>query len=278
MKVITSDDETILYRCDSCGDQYRVGILAEIPTCNNPHCPDRVKTTRPKIDGKITLDCPCGYRTIFTTLTSDMEKVREFCERQLCVECHNKSQLNHFTIYRICPQCNSHDEYSLYDVRCTNCEGNITNDSVSKPTNPKDALGSNKIPIHLWPETATVLGAMAFLYGAVNYGRSNYRAIGVRASIYYDAAKRHLNKWFEGETTDSDSGLPHLAHALACIAIIVDAEACDNLNDDRMIAGGYAKMVEEMTPHVARIKEQFKDKHPKHYTIKDNDGTDGESI
>lgn len=140
----------------------------------------------------------------------------------------------------------------------------------SKHTNPKDAIGSDKLPLHLWPETASILGCLALLDGALKYGRSNFRAIGVRSSIYYDACRRHLTKWFEGEDTDPDSGLPHLSHALACLAILVDAIACDKLNDDRMCKGGTLKMLAQMTPHVKRLKELYKDRNPHHYTIKDN--------
>ena len=138
-----------------------------------------------------------------------------------------------------------------------------------KPTNPKEALGSNKLPLHLWPETATVLGALGCLDGALKYGRSNWRACGVRASIYYDAARRHINAWFEGEDTDPDSGLPHAAHALACLAIVVDAEAAGRLTDDRMVAGGYRVLVDKMTPHVARLKALRAEERPHHYTIAD---------
>lgn len=131
-------------------------------------------------------------------------------------------------------------------------------------------IGSDKLPLHLWPETATALGAMALLDGALKYGRSNFRAIGVRSSIYYDAAKRHLNKWFEGEDTDPDSGLPHLAHALASIAILVDAKAADVLEDDRMYPGGYLKLVDELTPEVARLKKLHAERKPKHWTTRDD--------
>lgn len=137
----------------------------------------------------------------------------------------------------------------------------------SKPTNPKDAIGSDKVPMHLWPETATVLGAMALLDGALKYGRSNFRAIGVRSSIYYDAAKRHLNKYFEGQDIDPDSGLPHLAHALASIAILIDATAAGVVTDDRMYPGGYARTIDAMTPHVKRLKDKYADRAPKHWTV-----------
>ena len=145
---------------------------------------------------------------------------------------------------------------------------------ASKPSNPKDIVGSDKMPLHLWPTTASAMGCLAFLEGALKYGRSNFRAVGVRATIYYDAVMRHLMAWFEGEDNDPDSGLPHMSHALACIAIIVDSEACGKLNDDRMIAGGYRKLMTKLTPHVKRIKELHKDKNPKHYTIADSVVTD----
>jgi hypothetical protein len=145
----------------------------------------------------------------------------------------------------------------------------LTFGPVDKPTNPKDAIGSGKLPLHLWPTTATALGSLGLLDGMLKYGRSNYRAIGVRASIYYDAASRHLNAWFEGEECDPDSGLPHLAHALACLAIIVDAEAAGKLNDDRMAPGGYRTLLNRLTPHVARLKELHAGKAPRHYTIAD---------
>lgn len=133
--------------------------------------------------------------------------------------------------------------------------------------NPKDAIGSGKLPLHLWPETATIMGSLGLLEGMLKYGRSNWRASPVRASIYVDACKRHLNAWFEGEDCAPDSGLPHLAHALACLAILVDAQAAGSLADDRMYPGGYHRLVEEMTPHVDRIKAIHSDKDPKHYVI-----------
>ena len=142
-------------------------------------------------------------------------------------------------------------------------------------SNPKDLIGSDKLPLHLWPETATVLGSLGLLDGMLKYGRTNWRAVGVRASIYADALRRHLNRWFEGQDDDPDSGLPHFAHMLACIAILVDAEAKGNLTDDRQYPGGYIELVEEMTPHVKRLKEKYALNSPKHYTIIDKE-TDAE--
>lgn len=141
----------------------------------------------------------------------------------------------------------------------------------TKPTNPKDLIGTDKLPIHLWPTTATAYGCLGMLDGALKYGRSNYRAVGVRASIYVDAAKRHLDAWFEGEDDDPDSGLPHLAHALSCMAILVEASVKQNLNDDRMYPTRYRAMMAELTPHVRRLREKHAGlPQPFHYTIDDD--------
>jgi hypothetical protein len=113
------------------------------------------------------------------------------------------------------------------------------------------------------------MGSLGLLVGACQYGRANWRAAGVRVSIYIDACRRHLDAYFEGEDLDPDSGAPHLAHALACLAVLVDAGAAGKLTDDRAFTGGYRKLVTELTPHVERIKKKYEGKSPKHWTIAD---------
>jgi hypothetical protein len=139
----------------------------------------------------------------------------------------------------------------------------------TKPTNPKDIIGSSKLPLHLWPATASAMGCIGLLEGMLKYGRQNWRPSGVRASIYVDACKRHLDAWFEGEDHAPDSGVPHLANALACLAILVDAQAAGVLNDDRAYPGGYRSLVESLTPHVARLQALHAERSPKHWGIGD---------
>lgn len=144
-------------------------------------------------------------------------------------------------------------------------------DHSTKLTNPKDLVGSNKLPLHLWPTTATATGCLALLDGMLKYGRSNWREAGVRYSIYADAAIRHIQAAWEGEDVDPDSELPHEAHALACLAIIVDARAAGKLHDDRAYNGsGYRRLVDELTPHVNQLKEKHAERDPQHFTIADN--------
>lgn len=134
--------------------------------------------------------------------------------------------------------------------------------------NPKDTVGSTKLPLHLWPTAATAMGCIALLNGALKYGRNNWREVGVRASIYVDACQRHLAAWFEGEKEDEE-GVPHLGAALACLAILVDCEAAGKLIDDRQYPGGHRELMESLTPIVDRLRERHESKSPKHYTIGD---------
>ncbi len=102
-----------------------------------------------------------------------------------------------------------------------------------KPTNPKDRMATSRLDISLFPQTAIIYGAMGMTEGDSKYGGYNYRAAGVLASIYYAAAQRHLMKWFNGEEVDPKTKVPHLASALACTAILIDAVVCNMLKDDR---------------------------------------------
>lgn len=152
-------------------------------------------------------------------------------------------------------------------------------DTTLKQSNPKDAIGSDKIPYHLWPESATILGALGLLDGMLKYGRANWREAGVKFTIYYDALRRHVNALAEGEDYDPDSGLPHESHALACLAILVDAKANGKLIDDRQYnpTNGYRRWIERWTPFVKKLKDRHKDKNPKHWTIADHKSADASS-
>lgn len=144
----------------------------------------------------------------------------------------------------------------------------------SKPTNPKDAVGSDKLPLHLWPSSATAYGCIGLLNGMLKYGRTNWREAGIRATIYADAAQRHIDDWMSGEESDPDDGVHNLSAALACLAIIVDAMETGTLNDDREYRGtAWRSARAHMEPHVARLKRLHAARTPKHWSIADNKGS-----
>lgn len=136
-----------------------------------------------------------------------------------------------------------------------------------KPTNnPKDALGTAKAPLHLIPQTALVAASMAFLEGREKYGQYNWRITGVRASVYQAALLRHMAAWFDGEYIDPDSGLPHLWKAIACLAILIDADELDVLEDDRPPRAPTAELMDE-TKHMGEsIRARLADYDPFQYT------------
>lgn len=102
-----------------------------------------------------------------------------------------------------------------------------------KDSNPKDAIGSHKVPFGTVPAPVMAEVGLAMLEGALKYGRHNYRAIGVRSSVYYDAAMRHLTLWWEGQDIDPDSKLSHVTKAIAGLIVLRDAMMNEKLSDDR---------------------------------------------
>ncbi len=51
-------------------------------------------------------------------------------------------------------------------------------------------------------------------FGANKYARGSWRTVPNARERYLDAAMRHLLAHHAGETLDTESGLPHLHHAL----------------------------------------------------------------
>jgi hypothetical protein len=113
--------------------------------------------------------------------------------------------------------------------------------------NPKDRIGSTKPPLHLIPSGAEIPESLVMALGARKYGPFNWRWSKVKASIYIAAARRHLLQWFDGEDDDLESGVSHLAHARACLGILLDALATGNLIDDRPAGGAASELIEEYT-------------------------------
>lgn len=140
----------------------------------------------------------------------------------------------------------------------------------TKPTNPKDVIGSGKLPLELVPDTATAYMALSFLEGALKYGRFNWRIAGVRASIYAAAMRRHLNKWWNGEDADPKTEVHHLASVMACCAIILDAKLVGKLTDDRPPRAAMGALIASLEATAARLRETFAEHNPKQYTIADS--------
>lgn len=113
--------------------------------------------------------------------------------------------------------------------------------------NPKDLVAaSGKVPIGLVPPALMIETAPAMANGGGKYGPYNWREKDVNMTVYIDAAIRHLFACRDGEDVAEDSGVDHLSHASACLAIIFDARGIGKLRDDRPVAGPSAKLLNEL--------------------------------
>jgi hypothetical protein len=116
---------------------------------------------------------------------------------------------------------------------------------MNELTNPKDLIGITKVNLFTVPPASIVYEALAMQDGARKYGAYNWRTKKVVASIYIAAALRHIYKFLDGLDVDPESGLPELAHAKACLGILIDAKETGNLVDDRPAAGPTARLLEQ---------------------------------
>lgn len=141
---------------------------------------------------------------------------------------------------------------------------------MNKPSNPKDLVGSTRIPLSIVSAIAIAEESLAMVEGMLKYGKYNYRAIGVRTSVYLDACHRHLQKYQNGEDRDPTTGVHHLGSARACLGVILDSAAQGKLTDDRPPRSPeMSKLLDGLEDRVKHLQHLFKDKQPKHYTIED---------
>lgn len=137
-----------------------------------------------------------------------------------------------------------------------------------KPTNPKDTVGIKKAPMSTVSAAVMAEVGVAMMEGALKYGRHNYRGVGVRASVYYDATLRHMFAWWEGEDVDPDSGMSHITKAIASLTVLRDAMIQDKVEDDRPPRS--KNFYAELNERAGSLLDKYGAVNPHHYTIKDD--------
>jgi hypothetical protein len=86
--------------------------------------------------------------------------------------------------------------------------------------------------VELLPVDALLEAAKVFAYGAAKYEDWNW-AKGISWAQTYASVLRHLFAWQRGEDIDPESGLPHAAHALSQMMILVHFIETKTGEDDR---------------------------------------------
>lgn len=137
---------------------------------------------------------------------------------------------------------------------------------MNKPTNPKDIVSIAKAPMSCVSAAVLAEVGVAMLEGAAKYGRHNYRASGVRASVYYDATMRHLMAWWEGQDIDPDSGMSHITKAITSLVVLRDAMIQQMVEDDRPPRS--AEFYAALNDMAGAILKRHADKEVTHYTQK----------
>ena len=135
-----------------------------------------------------------------------------------------------------CPKCISNHRHGEDCVAYRQRLAGAQPTSTYADGNPKSVQGAKKYSLRYLPLPAAVAVNQALEDGAKKYGPANWRETGVAATVYEDAAKRHLDQFFDGGQDNAlDSGVHNLGHAMACLAIIIDAQWNKTLIDDRPI-------------------------------------------
>lgn len=93
----------------------------------------------------------------------------------------------------------------------------------ARATGRKDDLG--KLRYDLVPLLAEEQMVAVLTFGAKKYSPDGWRTVPNAKARYHAALRRHVAAWARGEKLDSESGLPHLAHALCCLAFLTELDA-----------------------------------------------------
>ena len=78
---------------------------------------------------------------------------------------------------------------------------------------------SGKLRYDLIPPECLQALAEVFTYGAIKYKDNSWQ--GIERERYVAALFRHLQAWRQGEKTDAESGLHHLAHAMTNVCFLL---------------------------------------------------------
>ena len=80
---------------------------------------------------------------------------------------------------------------------------------------------SSKRRYSLLPKGAVNSVVDVLEFGSKKYADNNWQKVPDAKTRYYDAAMRHLDAWLNGDLKDTETGLPHLAHAICCLMFLM---------------------------------------------------------
>lgn len=90
----------------------------------------------------------------------------------------------------------------------------------------------NKPEVHQVPTSLILAVAEVLKYGEKKYAKGNWKG-GFEWTIPYDCLMRHMMAWLNGQENDEESGLSHLYHAAANIAMLIEFKETHKELDNR---------------------------------------------
>jgi hypothetical protein len=104
--------------------------------------------------------------------------------------------------------------------------------NVVEPSVEAKKYDLGKPPMDLLDRTWLEEVSKVLAFGATKYGPHNWRS-GIEFSRLIAAALRHLHAFNDGENLDTESGLPHIAHASCCLMFLMNGYLTHLEKDDR---------------------------------------------
>lgn len=110
----------------------------------------------------------------------------------------------------------------------------LLNDQKESITSLKEFVKDGKVKsrMSLIPQEAIIKVADVFTHGAEKYNEYNFSK-GARTTTYIDASLRHINRYLLNENDDQESGLPHLAHAISNLLMLLDNDLIGTTIENR---------------------------------------------
>ncbi len=121
--------------------------------------------------------------------------------------------------------------------------------------NPKTPFGLAKPGLTNVPFAPLFEVGRVMEHGAAKYGPMNWRDDPVTASTYINAALRHIMSAWDGQPIDPETGCANLAHAVACLLIVMDADMCGTLTVDTPKPGKTGQAIRLMTRTIETEEE-----------------------
>lgn len=82
--------------------------------------------------------------------------------------------------------------------------------------------GKRRYTLLAWDAIGALVDVLE--HGAKKYAPNNWELVargGDGRQRYFDAIQRHIVAWWMGESDDPETGLPHLAHAMADVMFLL---------------------------------------------------------